>query len=565
MPFPFANVPARSVKPLYLTAAASGLLLYSSFFPLNLGFLAWIALVPLLFLVRSDARPRHVYLAAFFGGLVFYVPAIQWMRVAHIAMYGTWIMLSIYCALYFPFCLCLIRKLDRGRVPLTVAVPTVWVGLEYMRAHFPTGFPWMESLGILHRIGFPWYFLGYSQHDYLPVIQIADLAGVYGVSFLVLLGNAAIFQWLARWAATGSSGRCAPWLSAAAAAVLVACTIAYGYSRLDHEPFAAGPRLAMLQSDLPQSVKSSRGSDDHTVEKHMVELLLKSVTSPDEFPNLVVWPETTFSDDWYDVASGVSPSTTPPGWQQQMAESRKLARIIGKWKATQLLGLNGMEMEADGTIWKYNSALLIDRDGTAGPRYDKMHLVPFGEYVPLRSTFPWMSRFTPYKGDYSCKPGEHWTRFPLEANGKTYQFGCLICYEDSDPTLARTYVAPSAEAPVDFFVNISNDGWFNGTEEHEQHLAICRFRAVECRRSVARAVNMGISGIIDGDGRIVKIPGPTWAESKRLATVVNGIVPIDNRESLYARWGDWLPIACWTTFVAALLLTMRRRRIEALA
>jgi apolipoprotein N-acyltransferase len=96
-------------------------------------------------------------------------------------------------------------------------------------------------------------------------------------------------------------------------------------------------------------------------------------------------------------------------------------------------------------------------------------------------------------------------------------------------------------------LNISNDGWFDGTSEHDQHLAICRFRAIECRRAVARAVNMGISAVIDGNGRVVALPGPTWAQSKKMAAVLTATIPIDARSSLYARWGDWLPWACWIT------------------
>src|SRR6185312_5673022 len=191
------------------------------------------------------------------------------------------------------------------------------------------------------------------------------------------------------------------------------------------------------------------------------------------------------------------------------------------------------------------SALLIDAHGMKFGRYDKMHLVPFGEYVPFKETLPWMQTFTPYENDYSCRPGRRWMRFPLALgsadSASRLTFGCLICYEDSDPYLARHYVATD---PVDFLVNISNDGWFDGTEEHEEHLAICRFRAIETRRSVVRAVNIGISGIIDPDGRVVALPGPTWAESKKVAAVVRGPVPLGTGTTLYARFGDWLPLAC---------------------
>jgi apolipoprotein N-acyltransferase len=172
-----------------------------------------------------------------------------------------------------------------------------------------------------------------------------------------------------------------------------------------------------------------------------------------------------------------------------------------------------------------------------------MHLVIFGEYVPFKETLPWMQTFTPYENDYSCRPGEHWTRFPLTtADGRDYRFACLICYEDSDPYLARQYVR---HEPVDFLINISNDGWFDGTEEHEQHLAICRFRAVETRRSIVRAVNMGISAVIDPDGRVVALPAESWSASKKVEAVVAANVPLDDRESWYARLGDWIPATCW--------------------
>jgi apolipoprotein N-acyltransferase len=224
-------------------------------------------------------------------------------------------------------------------------------------------------------------------------------------------------------------------------------------------------------------------------------------------------------------------------------------------------------------MWKYNSALLADPNARSFTRYDKMHLVPFGEYVPLGDQLPFMKWFTPYKHDYSCRPGEKWTRFPLVAkDGRTFTFGCLICYEDSDTYLARQYVATE---PVDFLVNISNDGWFDGTEEHEQHLAICRFRAVEARRSVVRSVNMGISAVIDPDGRVVALPRPIdgdgrtvalsehpltrWGDSKKVQGVVTSAVPIDSRGSLYATLGDWIPAGCWLAALVVLALTMRKK------
>ncbi len=574
-----------AVMPLYLAAIASGGLLYTSFFPLNLGFLAWVALVPLLFLVRSTARSRHIYLAAFVGGLAFYVPALQWMHVAHAAMYATWAFLALMCTAYLTFGIFAIRALDRRNVPLALAAPTVWVGLEYMRAHFPTAFPWLEPLGVLHRIGFGWYFLGYSQHDYLPLIQIADITGVYGVSFLIVLVNTVLFLWVARSRELESRPADAPRAATAVAALLLAGTLTYGGIRLEHAAFETGPRVALLQSNLPQSVKMG---DEKIVRDHMADLLHRAVSVlAKESPDLIVWPETTATQNWCDIAAGVDFDTVGMQWRNYMAVSDFFAqslagmqtnylfpkenpdfdvyaRAISGRPTNQLVGISAVDLDANGKLWKFNSAKFIDKDGVHGPRYDKMHLVPFGEYVPLGDVFPWLQAFTPYSHEYSCKPGEHWTRFKFKAphaEREDYCFGCIICYEDSDPTLARNYVRPSPEGPaVDFLVNISNDGWFNGTEEHEQHFAICRFRAIECRRSVVRAVNMGISGIIDSDGRVVQIPGPTWAESKKVAGVVNGVVPIDHRASIYSQWGDWLPLACWGVVLLAFVVAWWRRR-----
>src|SRR5262249_195736 len=151
-------------------------------------------------------------------------------------------------------------------------------------------------------------------------------------------------------------------------------------------------------------------------------------------------------------------------------------------------GLKSDIPDESGRRSEYNSALLV-ADGKAVARYDKIHLVPLGEYVPFRHTFPIMKKLSPYDFDYSVESGPPSPRFPLtdRLGKRDFPFGVLICYEDTDPDVARPY---GGKPPVDFLLNTSNDGWFNGTSEHEQHLAICRFRAIECRRSVARAVNM---------------------------------------------------------------------------
>ena len=188
-----------------------------------------------------------------------------------------------------------------------------------------------------------------------------------------------------------------------------------------------------------------------------------------------------------------------PAFKDTARNSQILARQVVR--ADQLVGLTSVVIGEQNKRTRYGSALLVHKDGTIGERFDKMHRVPFGEYVPFRDVLPFMNALAPYDHDYSIAIGEKFTRFPLGDR----RFGTLICYEDTDPFLARRYVQDSEDGkPVDFLVNMSNDGWFDGSAEHDEHLVISRFRAIECRRCLVRAVNQGISAVIDGNGRVLK-------------------------------------------------------------
>jgi apolipoprotein N-acyltransferase len=569
------------VKPrVFAPAVLSGVLLWAAFFPLDLGALGFVALVPWLALVRAPVSNRRRYFAAYVGGVTFFALATQWVRVAHPMMYLSWLGLAVVMPLFWLVALALLRKLDQFRVPLAVAVPVAWVALEYCRMHFPTGFPFMKHLGAYQMIGFGWYFLGYTQHAFAQLIQIADLGGVYAVSFVVASVNGALagaaiqlpaVRRLLKWEETQEPccAKCHA-VGGGIAAGLLCASIGYGFMKLDHAPFADGPLVAAIQGDVSQDDKMSRGGSLRQQYSKAHALAFRQNPRPD----LIVWPETCYWEDWFEVTPGASRESASPDDQRQLLASEKA--FDAYWGTHVLFGLSGHEWDGQ-RMWKYNSALLTDPTGRTFTRYDKMHLVPFGEYVPLGEQLPFMKWFTPYKHDYSCRPGERWTRFPLKAkDGRDYTFGCLICYEDSDPYLARQYVASE---PVSFLVNISNDGWFNGTEEHEQHLAICRFRAVEARRSIVRSVNMGVSGVIDPDGRVVALPRPTltdgktvtlsehavtrWSAAKKMEGVALTAVPIDSRRSLYATVGDWIPALCWLTALAAVVLTWRKKPVAA--
>jgi len=384
---------------------------------------------------------------------------------------------------------------------------------------------------------------------------------VYGLTFLVAMVNAVLWLGLERanhvrdWLRLHGELAPASLRPSLVAASLLLASVVYGHIRLSHEPFADGPQVAIIQGNLPQDIKNEKGDE---MISHFGKLVNEAVTGQPK-PDLVIWPETSYAGAWVDVGPGVAVDSGTTEFQRGYNMSRSVIREdMAFWQTPMLLGLNTFQWESDNKEWRYNSALLVDATGKPVARYDKIHLVPFGEYVPLEKYLPFMTAFTPYDKAYSCKPGESWTRFPIAAGGRTYHFGCVICYEDTDATLARQYVRPSSEG-VDFIVNISNDGWFDGTAEHEQHLAISRFRAVETRRSVVRAVNMGISAIIDSDGRIVALPGETWSKSKKVPAVIRGTVPIDTRTSLYARFGDWLPIVTWAIVLGGFVRGSIRR------
>jgi apolipoprotein N-acyltransferase len=554
-----ATAPASPAWPLLLCALLSANLVWLCYFPQALGWLGWVALVPFLALVRSRARPWKLYLSAWLAGLLCFTAILQWMRVADDRMVATWLALALYCSLYWPAALLLLRRLDRRTSwPLTLTLPLVWTALEFVRASFWTGFAW--------------YFLAHTQHKVLPLIQVADLTGTYGITFLVAAVNGLTCELLWSWWQTGGVRSL---IGQVAVVVLVlAGVVAYGYGRLAQAEFAVGPRVALIQGNLDQRIRNDVPNQARHIFEHYCSLTDEAVRRAPP-ADLVVWPETSFPKEWCQTTADVAGAEPPPSWhdrpelleqwkgcQREAEHQRELLDnwVVRRWRTSVLWGLNSYVLDTAGQWRRYNSALLLSPAGQVGPRYDKMVRVPFGEYVPLRDTLPVLQQLAPYDFDYSIWPGEEFTRFEIYGgDGVLYQFGVLICYEDSVAALARQYVRQSPDGPpVDFLINISNDGWFNGTSEHEEHLAVCRFRAVECRRTVVRAVNMGISAVIDGNGAVVALPGPSWAESKKVAGVVVADVPLDNRTSLYARWGDWLPCCCWAVVGLALLPWPRR-------
>jgi apolipoprotein N-acyltransferase len=549
--------------------ALSGALLWLCFYPLGWGFLAWVALVPLLLLVRLEARPWQIYLGSFAGGCLFYWSALSWMTVADYRMAYLWGLLATYCALYFPVALFLIRRFERlSRWPLSITVPLVWTALEFIRSFLGTGFAW--------------YFLGHSQHRYLPVIQVADLGGVYVISFVIAAVNGWCAEFLIAVPRVSSVLRQGQALYGErrrfglAVLGLTTAMFLYGCWRLSQDQFPPGPRVALLQGNLDQRFRNeASGASEKAVHtrseiyKYYVALCSQAINQIPT-PDVLVWPETSFPFPWIELPQDLNKMPL-----EAREEAREDARVLQKvvrdlareTKTNQLFGLNTHVVTEAGKALCYNSALLISKDGNTRGRYDKIHRVPFGEYVPLRKWLSFIKNLVPYDADYGIQVGDKLTRFALG----DFHFGVLICYEDTDPFLARQYGRDGSNGPaVDFLLNVSNDGWFDGSRQHAEHLAISRFRAVETRRALARAVNMGISAVIDGNGRVLQpkeladvgdlriwgiepdlggnapdLPEGKWRDFTKVRGILTAAIPIDNRLSLYSLTGDWLPSGCW--------------------
>ncbi len=350
------------MKPWLLLPALTGGALWLCFYPVGWGFLAWVALVPLSLMVDLDARPWKIYLGAFLGGCLFYWPILSWMTVADYRMVYTWAMLATYFALYFPVALFLIRRLAGAtRWPLSVTVPLVWTGLEYFRSFFGTGFAW--------------YFLGHSQHHYLPVIQMADLAGVYAISFLM----AAVNGWIADFLLALPRVRhlipqavVRPPLtrrSGFAILTLVAAMLAYGGWRLSQDRFAPGPRVALLQGSLDQRIlndatsptqkKIQNARDITQYYSRMCDTAVQVFLPP---PDLLIWPETSFPYPWLELPSDLN-NIAPDVREEARLVQALVRKIASTSKVHQLIGLNFRVVGDGNKEVPYNSALLLTGEG----------------------------------------------------------------------------------------------------------------------------------------------------------------------------------------------------------
>ncbi len=495
------------MTPVLLAALSAGLLILAFPTP-DLGWLAFVALIPLLLAIRGLAPIRAFYLGTLAGWL-FYMVSVSWVTNSMMVYGGVpfgismlaLIVLAAYLSLYVGLFAMGISWMASAPWPLNLLIPSaLWVGLEYLRTYALTGFPWI--------------LLGYTQYRHISLLPIASVAGVYGLSFLVVLINVALAQWV--------GGAPARFRSIVFAGALTLALLAS--PRLLSPPAtSAGSeqaiRVALVQGNIEQGLKWDTAMQATTIEQYR----RLSLEAAKDAPALIVWPETA----------------VPFFLRYEPALLGRVLDIAAETGSYLLVGSPDAEppAAADGGTRYRNSAFLISPKRELLSRYDKIHMVPFGEYVPLKSILFFVNKLAYGIGDF--EGGRTYTIFDIPGG----RFGATICYEAIFPDQVRRYVKEGAE----FLVNITNDAWFGRSAAPTQHLAMAVLRAAENRRYLIRAANTGISAIVDSSGRILQ------ASDIFVPTVITEQIRAERTHTFYTRYGDLFAWVCVIFIIAVFM------------
>jgi apolipoprotein N-acyltransferase len=527
-----------------LSVLCFAFLLSSAFPPFGYAESAWAALIPLLLLARS-CRPSQAFRWGTGAGALFWLANLSWLLALSktgapwpLAALG-WILLAGYCSLYIGLFTMTVAWISRGAATLpvmlrglviVVTAPLIWVGLEYARSTWFTGFAWNA--------------LGVSQYSNLGVVQLAAWGGVYAVSALIVMVNAAFTFLLLRFVAviTREDRSRISLEMLVALLVWVSCmSVGVRAVRETDRRMQNGRNVvvAALQPNIPQLKKWPQDFARRIYERLETQTRLAAIQAP----ALIVWPETATPG-----AIGMQPHTAEFIAQLAMLGSPVLAGVME-------------ERDINDEIVLYNSSFLFDAQGDVIDTYRKIHLVPFGEYLPFENRIRFLKRFAPL--GFSCLPGETMTVFELPLAGKTNEvlrFSTLICFEDTVAALARKAVRGGAR----LLVNQTNDAWFDGTAGAEQHMTHSVLRAIETRVPVVRAANTGVTAFIDPVGRISHLasaPGTLYAHKTDRIRVPDASQPL----SPYTRHGDLpfaIPCTIATAFLIAFIVYDERRRVR---
>ena len=491
-----------------------------------LAWVAWIAFVPLLIvLLQRPLLLRHAFLFSYLCGIAWYAGTCYWIfhsmhyygGISSPASLGIVVLFCLYLGLYHGIFGWLMAALARRRafsgMRILWVAPFVWVAVEFARYHVT---------------GFPWDLLGTAIVDNLALIRIAPFTGVWGLSWLILAVNA--------WMAAAVLQRHRRTLVAG----IVAIVILQIGNLLPTTVSPATRRARLVQENLPILDQGWTPEFYDTTLAELVELSR----------NGIAMPPATFAPTTMPDAPGSRPKTVDvviwpespaPFYTNEIKFRSWISTLAAEVHAPLIVGSIGAKAAAGGTAATdarqyYNSALLVSSNGNFESRYDKIRLVPFGEYVPFQRLLFFAESLTKEVSTFAR--GERRVVFPLGQGGRA---GVFICYESVFPDEVRQFVTGGATV----LVNISNDGWFGETGAPGQHLNMARMRAIENRRWLLRATNTGITAAIDPYGRVV-----TRAErNSRLALDV----PFDYvaETTFYTRHGDWFPWTCAIIVLAA--------------
>lgn len=514
---PVSQKPWRSFyalrHPLFLSFS-TGLLLALCYPAIRWGFLAWFAFVPLL-LIISHAQNRSQALGySLIAGVVFFGFSMHWLT--NVTPVG-WILLALMESVYFALFGWLAYEGIHSRRSLVFRI--IWIGLawtatEIFRSEMPV-------------FGFGWNLLAYSQASYPVMIQSANIFGAYGVGFLIVLVNNCIFELLAP-KKIRKRGVSAALFTAVL--LMLGAMLFYGDRILAQEKKPEEYlRVSVLQGNIPQSVKWQVMAKEKILEIYGKLTQLAALEQPD----LIVWPEASF-----------------PGYFNQDIQAGQVSSLAQEVGTPLLVG--GLHWVDDDEV--YNSAYALAKDGAWVQRYDKLRLVPFGEYIPFRVLLGWLTPVADALGISNFSAGKdpvifRWAR-------EEWPFGVLICFEDVFMDLARTL----ADRDAKFLIVITNDAWFGKTGAPFQHLQASIFRAVENGVAVVRAANTGVSAFISHQGRVLA----TVKNARGDETFVMGQrtvdLPLIAERTLYRRGGYLFPQIVLVCFLFCGILIFRRTR-----
>lgn len=454
-----------------LSAFLSGVLLALAFPKVDFSILAWIAFVPLLWITRNRT-PRQAFGCGFAAGMGFYLCTVYWV-VHTIGLYsnippliaiGPLLLMCMILAAYTGVFAAGLRFHQLHGGSILLVGPVLWVTLEWLRSFFFIGFPWVK--------------LGYSQYPFLNLMQFVEYTGIYGVSALVIFVNLAVFTVLT-----------AP-QAPRATLILVVVALIGGLSlwgtwrraQLAALPPAHHLRVGLIQGNIPQDTKWNPSFQEETMTRY--ELLSREAAA--KGAEFIIWPET--------AAPFFFQSPLPAGFvnrERDSAYRERLLRLASELRTPVLFGSPAFRQNLTD-ISMFNRAYFLSADAKELGSYDKIQLVPFGEYIPFHWLLFFLDKLVVGIGDFEA--GTHTTVFELPS----VKFGVLICYEGIFPALTRRFVAQGAE----LLVNITNDAWFGRTSAPYQHLVMESVRAIENRVPLVRAANTGFSAVVGIDGHL---------------------------------------------------------------